>query len=86
METVKNAAEAKDWFINHSEGEVICQDTNGLTKVVGSFPEAEEFFTEDTDASEDVAEDASEISGGEADRGELPTSQGNPLISGIQAL
>ncbi len=67
METVKNVAEAEKFFLDHSEGEVICQNDNGLTKVVSNFPDAEVFFGGEAEvAAEEAAADASEAAAGDA--------------------
>lgn len=46
LDVVRSIPEAQMWFIEHAEGQVKCERFCGTSKVVSSFPEAEEFLRE----------------------------------------
>lgn len=54
MQTVHTLEAAKEFFLANAEGEVTVQNEHGLTKVVSSFPEAEQFFSETAERAEEA--------------------------------
>lgn len=45
MEKIYTKAQAEDWFLSHSSGEVIAVNAKGEEKVCGTYPEAVKFIT-----------------------------------------
>lgn len=37
--------EAREWFLNNSDGNVICRKADGTVEKVSCYPEAEKFYT-----------------------------------------
>lgn len=44
MQEVKTLDEAKQYFLSHSSGSILCIDPDGNKKKCDCFPEAVEFF------------------------------------------
>lgn len=43
---VRNETEARDWFLEHSSGGVVCISQNGSRSYVTTYAEAQWFFRE----------------------------------------
>ena len=43
-ETVRDIYEARDWFLKHSTGSVMCEKEDGTQQECRTFKEAREFF------------------------------------------